>query len=220
MKFLIYFSIFTSNLFISADRNTWRNHVRLRRKLRLKGQTLQQRDSSDIVLEANRQLAEVELFEGDIVRDEFVDLVYGFDKVSKSGQFVDDTMRSSDDDRGISDDILPTDDMLDNLSKERTILYSECPTSLRHKRAATAGTSRLWAEGVVYYEFDHSISPDKLVVIKSAMTHWEANTCLRFQPRQSERDYLSFYNGAGCFTTVGKDSMKSRVQFINTIIMF
>ena len=200
MRHFVYIVIFNAFLQVSVERT--RGRIILRRKRRLKGQDSGSWDDSEIALRANMDISEVELFEGDIIHDEFVDAVYGFDKPGKRRKLVDDTRRSGADD---NEQVLPVDDMLDNLSQDRrpVPLYPDCPTSNRRKRAATIGTSRLWEDGVIHYEFDPSISPEKLAVIKAAISHWEANTCLRFQPRRNERDYLSFYNGAGCFTTVG-----------------
>ena len=132
----------------------------------------------------------VDLFEGDIVHDEFVDIVY--DSTSSHMNYV--TYPPSE------DEFTPEDKV-----NKSTFLYSDCPNHhSRHKRATSIGTRRLWDKGVVYYDFEFSVSIKKQLLIKSAMEHWESHTCIRFQPRYRERDYLSFYNGAGCFTAVGK----------------
>ena len=102
MRFRLYFIIFTCYFLISADRKNLRSRIRFRRKRRLKEQTSQRPENPDIILQANQKLSDVKLFEGDIVRDEFVELVYGFGKTQKSGPFVDDTMRLSDDDTGMT----------------------------------------------------------------------------------------------------------------------
>lgn len=161
------------------------------------------RDSSQIVNEG-LSLESAKLFEGDIVQDDFVDIVYGLNKQRNSDAR---TSKTTDDSTWLANDML-------SRQQSRNVLYSECPTSdgasrsapkrSVAKRAATIGTDRLWTDAVVHYEFDPSVSPEKLHVIKSAMSHWETHTCVRFQPRTTEPDYLSFYNGAGCFTTVGR----------------
>ena len=140
------------------------------------------------------------LIEGDIEYDDFARYVYG---------------------DAINDDS-KVDRKYDNVgwadeTKAQKNLYSECPQGHRKvvrvdKRAAVFGSERLWPYGVVYYEFDDSITAEKEKVIKAAMQHWEDHTCIRFQPHNKEQDYLSFYNGAGCHTAVGRTGGKQTVS--------
>ena len=134
---------------------------------------------------------EEKIIEGDIIHDEFVDVAYG-NTPSQRDHYV-----------PVSEDTSATD-ITSKAYIMPTHLYTDCPNKhYRGKRAASLGRRRLWNDGIVFYDFEYTISLAKQAVIKSAMEHWELHTCIRFQPRYTERDYLSFYNGPGCFTTVG-----------------
>jgi len=76
-----------------------------------------------------------------------------------------------------------------------------------------------WENGVVPYKFGSKSKcypiigclsftpfgrPEK--AIKSAMKEWEEKTCIRFKPRENERDYIEFINeGFGkCYSFIGR----------------
>ena len=48
-----------------------------------------------------------------------------------------------------------------------------------------------------------SAASEVKTIIK-AMDHWEDHTCIRFIPRTTERDYVSFFPGGGCYSYVGR----------------
>ena len=60
------------------------------------------------------------------------------------------------------------------------------------KRAARAGTSRLWINATVPYKFASNITEDIKHRIRDAMDHWEDCTCLRFPLRNSEAAYVKY----------------------------
>ena len=53
----------------------------------------------------------------------------------------------------------------------------------RNKRATIGDRSNLWMNGIVYYSFDSSISPQLESWLLEAMTEWQNETCLKFQMR-------------------------------------
>ena len=38
-------------------------------------------------------------------------------------------------------------------------------------------------------------SDDIVKTLEAAMRHWDVNTCIKFQKRTSQPDYISFHNG-------------------------
>ncbi|XP_054756503.2 protein SpAN-like [Lytechinus pictus] len=80
----------------------------------------------------------------------------------------------------------------------------------RKKRKATNNESQRWPYKIVPYVIDSSLSGISSL-IRSAMDHWEQNTCLRFEPRTSSHSrtlrhgsYISFFRGSGCWSHVGR----------------
>ena len=64
----------------------------------------------------------------------------------------------------------------------------------RNERATIGDRKYLWTNGTVYYSFDSSISPRLQYLLQKAMTEWQNETCLQFQPRDQETDYIKFYS--------------------------
>lgn len=60
------------------------------------------------------------------------------------------------------------------------------------KRAAQAGTTRLWPNAIVPYKFTSAITEDIRHRIRDAMDHWEDRTCLRFPLRNNEADFVKY----------------------------
>ena len=60
------------------------------------------------------------------------------------------------------------------------------------KRAARAGTTRLWTNAIVPYKFASNIAEDIRHRIRDAMNHWEDHTCLRFILRSNESAYIKY----------------------------
>ena len=80
----------------------------------------------DQIIRTNENIPDLELFEGDIVHDTFVDFVYKYrsqnDVTSKSDVTLDS-------DVGKGFDVTPVDDVLDNMAYDAfsEALYAECP---------------------------------------------------------------------------------------------
>jgi len=77
----------------------------------------------------------------------------------------------------------------------------------RQRRAATARSERLWDDAVIPYEIDPVFSEERASLFRSAMRHWENNTCIKFVERHPEehRNYIVFTErSCGCCSFVGK----------------
>jgi len=57
---------------------------------------------------------------------------------------------------------------------------------------------------IVPYVIDGSIGSKGKAAIQAAVADFSSKTCLRFQERKGQRDYLTFFNGGGCWSYVGR----------------
>ncbi|XP_047187696.1 high choriolytic enzyme 1-like [Scophthalmus maximus] len=69
--------------------------------------------------------------------------------------------------------------------------------------------SCLWRKGsnglvVIPFTVSREFTSWERQKIDSAMKSFHSRTCIRFAPRQNERDYISFENKAGCFSALGR----------------
>ena len=55
----------------------------------------------------------------------------------------------------------------------------------------------LWADARVPYILDSSLDSAARQVIQQAINEYANSTCVRFVPRNSERDYVRFFSGSG-----------------------
>ncbi|KAL9984774.1 hypothetical protein ACROYT_G007107 [Oculina patagonica] len=85
------------------------------------------------------------------------------------------------------------------------------PTNLGGARGLKR--SAQWPGGIVPYTI-HSSAKNKFLnalgikgpterAINSAMKEWEEKTCIRFVPRTTQKDYVEFFAGDGCWSYVG-----------------
>uniref|UniRef100_A0A8W8J5Y2 Peptidase M12A domain-containing protein n=1 Tax=Magallana gigas TaxID=29159 RepID=A0A8W8J5Y2_MAGGI len=66
-------------------------------------------------------------------------------------------------------------------------------TSRRRKRATTRMKDRLWKNGVLYYQFDPSLSRLARKAVKQAMEHIFNKTCVVFKKKRKKNpDYVRF----------------------------
>ncbi|XP_074652987.1 zinc metalloproteinase nas-4-like [Tubulanus polymorphus] len=111
---------------------------------------------------------------------------------------------------------------------EGDIVTEEEPSTLE-RRSSDADRRRLWKSRVVPYTFEYSISSQKRDVIKQAMAAIERATCIRYRPRQgSDKNFLKFFSGDGCYSSVGmvfwksyegqKVSIGEGCQYVGTIV--
>ena len=83
------------------------------------------------------------------------------------------------------------------------------------KRAALSDNLRLykWTNAIIPYQFSSGISTDVRLRIRSAMDHWEDNTCLRFPARNGESDYVYYDNGdVACWSYIGKHGGRQTIN--------
>ncbi|MCM8570528.1 M12 family metallopeptidase [Gramella jeungdoensis] len=66
---------------------------------------------------------------------------------------------------------------------------------------STGRTEFLWPDNTVYYDID-PLLPNQARVT-DAISHWEANTAVKFVKRSSETNYVYFTPGSGCSSYVG-----------------
>jgi len=75
--------------------------------------------------------------------------------------------------------------------------------------AATREKTLLWDNGIIPYVFDCSLQnmPELQRIVRLAMDDWESKSCIKFVPRKDEKkekDYVTFFRGSHCYSTVGK----------------
>lgn len=73
--------------------------------------------------------------------------------------------------------------------------------------------SSKWPGGIVPFVIRGSFNAREMDTIERAIKEYHAKTCIRFKPRSSERDYISFENDpSGCWSSVGKIGGKQEVN--------
>lgn len=97
----------------------------------------------------------------------------------------------------------------DILLDPRQILRAE-DTAQGQQLVGQRDASTRWPAGVVPYTIDGSL-PDQIRV-RDAIDHWQQVTSLRFVPRASETDFVTFRRGDGCSSNVGRIGGQ---QFVN-----
>lgn len=61
----------------------------------------------------------------------------------------------------------------------------------------------------------------QMQMIETAFKEYHRRTCIRFQPRGSERDYISIVNGnSGCWSSVGRIGGKQVSMTIDFVFFF
>lgn len=66
------------------------------------------------------------------------------------------------------------------------------------RRDSSTTVSRVgrWSNGVIYYQIGRSLRRYQSI-IQEAFNRIEAQTCIRFEQRQNQRDYIQIINGNG-----------------------
>lgn len=73
--------------------------------------------------------------------------------------------------------------------------------------------SSRWPDGVVPYVISPSMSPKDRDTILRAMEIYRQSTCIKFVPKQAERDYISIESSStGCWSSVGRVGRKQIVN--------
>lgn len=73
--------------------------------------------------------------------------------------------------------------------------------------------STRWPGGIVPYVFASNVGSADRNMIQRAMDSYHSNTCIKFRPRTTESDYLSFESSnTGCWSSVGKVGRKQSIN--------
>jgi hypothetical protein len=104
-------------------------------------------------------------------------------------------------------------DILVDRSELRLLSADESPLGIGRSELATVVGSKKWPGALVPYRIDPALTDVQRV--DDALAHWEANTVVRFVPRTSQQDYVTFRPSTGCSATVGR---KGGEQFVNLAI--
>ncbi|GFO03134.1 metalloendopeptidase [Plakobranchus ocellatus] len=90
------------------------------------------------------------------------------------------------------------------LIKEQWQSLQDGEKNSRDKRKAVRDTRYRWTNRIIPYRIARGVfSSRDRKEIQKAMDEWQKYTCLRFTPASSDRNYVYFDNGSGCYSYVG-----------------
>ncbi|KAK6750078.1 hypothetical protein RB195_002208 [Necator americanus] len=69
-----------------------------------------------------------------------------------------------------------------------------------------------WKDGIIPYVMDPAFSHHEVKLLEKAFASYHKNTCIRFQPRNDEEDYLNIVKGFGCYSQVGRTGGKQEIS--------
>ncbi|CAI4228413.1 unnamed protein product [Auanema sp. JU1783] len=69
-----------------------------------------------------------------------------------------------------------------------------------------------WTGGIIPYEMDSAFSSAEVRTIEKAFASYKKSTCIRFQKRTDETDYLNIVKGYGCYSQVGRTGGKQEIS--------
>ncbi|KAI1285046.1 Zinc metalloproteinase nas-8 [Halotydeus destructor] len=72
------------------------------------------------------------------------------------------------------------------------------------KVAYKQSTGRLWPNGIVPYVISNEMNDHKKKYVLLGQQLIEKHTCVRFQKRTNEYNYVEYINGHGCYSKVGR----------------
>lgn len=104
-------------------------------------------------------------------------------------------------------DIILTDDQQHEIEEESQPFDPHAP-----QRAITRRSDGLWPNGKVPYYISSSLSNNARSAISAAINAYSSATCIQFYPRNSERDYVYFFQGDGCYSNVGRVGGSQRIS--------
>uniref|UniRef100_A0A915Q0M6 Metalloendopeptidase n=1 Tax=Setaria digitata TaxID=48799 RepID=A0A915Q0M6_9BILA len=73
----------------------------------------------------------------------------------------------------------------------------------RNKRKVILGDTFRWPRQTVPYFLKETDREWRRTILEG-MSKWERETCIRFQERTTEKDYVYIFRGAGCYSSVGR----------------
>lgn len=69
-----------------------------------------------------------------------------------------------------------------------------------------------WKGGIIPYVMDPAFLVHEVKIIEKAFASYRKSTCIRFQPRNGEDDYLNIVKGFGCYSQVGRTGGKQEIS--------
>ncbi|GMT24891.1 hypothetical protein PFISCL1PPCAC_16188, partial [Pristionchus fissidentatus] len=69
-----------------------------------------------------------------------------------------------------------------------------------------------WPDGIIPYVLDPNFTSHEAEVIKKAFASYRKSTCIRFEPRDGEKDFLNVVKGYGCYSQVGRTGGKQEIS--------
>ncbi|KAL9973499.1 hypothetical protein ACROYT_G019968 [Oculina patagonica] len=98
----------------------------------------------------------------------------------------------------------------------------------RHKRGAMSSLARRWMDSngrpVIPYRIEGSVAHARSV-INAGIQHWMKYVpCLKFVPRTSHANYVSFFAGGGCYSMVGRVGGQQKIsigrgcEYLHTVV--
>uniref|UniRef100_A0A0M3IUU2 Metalloendopeptidase n=1 Tax=Ascaris lumbricoides TaxID=6252 RepID=A0A0M3IUU2_ASCLU len=70
----------------------------------------------------------------------------------------------------------------------------------------------LWPNGLIAYELDTAFTADEVAVLNAAFAEYRRRTCVRFEKRRRQHDYLYITKGLGCYSQVGRTGGRQEVS--------
>ena len=92
------------------------------------------------------------------------------------------------------------------------------PMQKGDSRNAIRDKGMKWADKTIPYTIDREYSSGQRSVIKGAMKVYHEKTCIKFRPRNSERDYIHIKKGRGCSSNVGRQGGKQTVSLADPCV--
>ena len=74
---------------------------------------------------------------------------------------------------------------------------------------------RKWPDSTIPYVISSSFNSRERSIIAKAMNEYHKKTCIRFEPRNSERGYIDIKKGSGCSSSVGRTGSRQQVSLGN-----
>jgi len=93
-------------------------------------------------------------------------------------------------------------------------LFGDPTAPVLGARGITKEQNLLWDTRVVPYNISRELeeNPTAKSVILSAMEEWEQSSCLKFVRRTTEKNYIEFFEGGGCWSYVGRQGGMQQIS--------
>mgnify|MGYP002804199384 FL=1 len=97
-------------------------------------------------------------------------------------------------------DVLTTNDQNAKLNR----MLDRGLNSQLQSRALVKDVRRTWTNGIVPFVIKDNVDNVRKGIVKAAIKHWQEKTCIKFKPKENEKDYVEFEQGDGCSSYVGR----------------